>query len=64
MDCQPPAWMEAWEAASGGALHNLCPPSPPIGLLGTFAGLAKPTLRHPAPRPHVLRTKGAFLSGR
>lgn len=42
----------------------LSPLPPPIGLLGTFAGLAKPTLRHPAPRPHVLRTKGAFLSGR
>lgn len=54
--------MEAGEAASGGALHNLCPPTP-IGLLGTLAGLAKLTLQLHAPRPHVLRTMGAFLSG-
>lgn len=61
--------MEAWEAGSDGALHNLCSLHPrhtthSVGLLGTLAGPPRPTLWLHAPRPHVLGTKGALLSGR
>lgn len=42
----------------------LLPAPHAVGLLGSLAGLPKPTRQLHAPRPHVLGTKGAFLSGR
>lgn len=59
IDCQPCVVMEAGEAGSGGALHNLCSLHPPVGLLGTFAGLSAHTSA-PWPSPSCACNKGDF----